>query len=96
MRRLQPSAAAAAATAAAASSSPSWLFKRAPTDYPASTAFASCHLAATTSGVSSVDANLETQKVTVGVEEGGPAPEDMLAALQKWGENANKTVALAE
>jgi len=43
-----------------------------------------------------VDANLETQKVTVSVAEGGPAPEDMLAALKKWGDNAGKKVVLAE
>ena len=35
-------------------------------------------------------------QVTVGVSEGGPAPEEMLAALKKWGENANKSVALAQ
>jgi hypothetical protein len=34
-------------------------------------------------------------KVTV-VTEGSPSAEDMLAALKKWGENANKTVELAE
>ena len=53
-----------------------------------------CTVGAT--GVTSVDANLETQKVTVVVAEGGPEPEEMLAALKKWGDNANKTVALAE
>ena len=35
-------------------------------------------------------------QVTVGVAEEGPAPEDMLAALKKWGENAGKSVALAQ
>ena len=47
-------------------------------------------------GVIGVDANLETQKVTVAVAESGPSPEDMLIALKKWGDNANKTVELAE
>mmetsp|Transcript_61250 Transcript_61250/g.115303 ORF Transcript_61250/g.115303 Transcript_61250/m.115303 type:complete len:87 (-) Transcript_61250:411-671(-) len=46
-------------------------------------------------GVIGVDANLETQKVTVAVAEGGPSPDEMLVALKKWGENANKTVELA-
>lgn len=45
-------------------------------------------------GVSSVDANLETQKVTVLTGEGGPTPEELLSALQKWADNANKKVAL--
>lgn len=29
------------------------------------------------------------------VSEDGPAPEEMLAALKKWGDNANRSVALA-
>eukprot|EP01083_Nonionella_stella_P156925 508729_1 len=45
-------------------------------------------------GVLTIDANLETQKVTVETAEGGPAPEDMLIALKKWGDNANKKVEL--
>ena len=89
----------------------------------------------TTTGVTSVDANLETQEVieaiivcrimlshdcyptihhhyiitivnttrmpfrlqvTVTTTEGTPSAEDMLTALQKWGENAGKKVELAE
>ena len=47
-------------------------------------------------GVTSVDANLDTQKVTVEVAGGGPEPDAMLETLKKWGENAGKTVSLAE
>ena len=43
----------------------------------------------------SVDANLETQKVTVIVTSEGPSPETMLAALKTWGDNAKKNVSIA-
>ena len=45
-------------------------------------------------GVSNIDADLETQKITV--EYDAPAsPEMMLEKLQVWGNNAKKAVALA-
>ena len=45
-------------------------------------------------GIDDVDANLETQKITVKYDD--PAtPEDMLEKLQKWGTAAKKKVALA-
>jgi copper chaperone CopZ len=43
-------------------------------------------------GVLNIDANLETQKVTVQVDESGPSADEMYQALKKWGDNANKTV----
>ncbi|KAJ1462158.1 hypothetical protein M885DRAFT_506289 [Pelagophyceae sp. CCMP2097] len=47
-------------------------------------------------GVKSVDANLETQKVTVVYEESAElTPQTMLEKLLVWAKSANKTVALA-
>lgn len=53
-----------------------------------------CH-GACTSTITLVNIISYCKQVTV-VTEGSPSAEDMLAALKKWGENANKTVELAE
>jgi copper chaperone len=45
-------------------------------------------------GVEGVEANLETQMVTVQCDD-SVAPESLVAALSKWAESSNKTVELA-
>jgi copper chaperone CopZ len=47
-------------------------------------------------GITSVDANVAEKMLTITTKEGGDVTsEDVLAKLVKWGEAANKTVALA-
>eukprot|EP00512_Aurantiochytrium_limacinum_P000359 CAMPEP_0171489724 /NCGR_PEP_ID=MMETSP0958-20121227/2921_1 /TAXON_ID=87120 /ORGANISM="Aurantiochytrium limacinum, Strain ATCCMYA-1381" /LENGTH=72 /DNA_ID=CAMNT_0012022979 /DNA_START=67 /DNA_END=285 /DNA_ORIENTATION=- len=45
-------------------------------------------------GVESVDANLDTQKITV-EHSSSVSAETMLEALKKWAENAGKKVSIA-
>eukprot|EP00968_Pinguiococcus_pyrenoidosus_P007659 scaffold517_cov255-Pinguiococcus_pyrenoidosus.AAC.33 len=48
-------------------------------------------------GVENVDASVDDQKIVVTSRDDSDAtPESMLAALEKWGESAGKTVSLAE
>ena len=47
-------------------------------------------------GVQAITTDVAAQSVVVDVEEGKTSKEAMLAALQKWGAAANKSVALDE